>query len=48
MSKKIRKSVSLSKEVLDWIDRQIKDRKFSNVSHCLEYAVWKLMKEKEE
>ena len=48
MSKKIRRSVSLSREVLDWIDKQIKERRFNNVSHALEYAIYHLMKEEEK
>lgn len=45
---KIRRSVTLSKEVLNWINEQIKKRRFSNVSHCLEYAVYQLMEKEKE
>ena len=48
MSKKIRRSVSLSREVLDWIEGQIKRRRFSNVSHALEYAIFHLIEEEKE
>lgn len=44
---KVRRSVTLSKETLEWIEQQIKRKRFSNVSHALEYTVFELM-EKEK
>jgi len=48
MSRKVRRSVTLSKEALEWINKQIRKKKFSNVSHALDYAIYHLMKEEEE
>ena len=45
---KVRRSVTLSREILDWIDEQIREKRFSNVSHALEYAVFQLMKKEKE
>lgn len=41
---KVRRSVTLSKEILEWINEQIREKRFSNVSHALEYAIYQLMK----
>ena len=41
---KVRRSVTLSKELLEWINDQIQEKRFNNVSHALEYAIYELMK----
>lgn len=38
-------TVSMDMELLTWIDSQVKDKRFANRSHGLEYAVNHLMKE---
>lgn len=43
--KKVRRSVTIDKDILEWIQQQIKQKRFNNVSHAFEYAVYKLMKE---
>jgi len=40
---KVRRSVSLDKETLEWITDQIKHKRFKDVSHALEYAIYALM-----
>lgn len=45
---RLKKTVTLPKDVVDWLKEQIKERKFSNLSHGLEYAVYQLMKEEKE
>jgi len=43
--KKPRRSVTLSKETVDWINQQIEQRRFKDFSHAVEYAVWHLKDE---
>ena len=38
-SNKIRISASISEELIDWINEKIKERKFANRSHALEYSI---------
>ena len=42
---KIKTSVALNKEILEWIDRQVEKRVFANRSHAIEYALQKLKEE---
>jgi Arc/MetJ-type ribon-helix-helix transcriptional regulator len=37
-------SVSLDTELLAWIEKKIKEKKFASVSHAVEYALEKLRK----
>ena len=39
---KIKTSVALDKEILEWIDRQVEKKVFANRSHAIEYALQKL------
>lgn len=39
---KIRRSITLDKELNAWIQEQIKQKRFKDVSHAIEYAVFKL------
>ena len=41
-----RVSITLPKECLDWIDTQVKDRKYANRSHAIEVIVLEAMKKK--
>jgi len=45
---KVRRSVTLDKEILDWIEEEIRQKRFNNVSHAVEFAVYQLMKEDKE
>jgi Arc/MetJ-type ribon-helix-helix transcriptional regulator len=42
---KIKTSVALDKEILEWIDRQVGKKVFANRSHAIEYALQKLKEE---
>jgi Arc/MetJ-type ribon-helix-helix transcriptional regulator len=42
---KIRRSVTISKELMDWIQLEIKRKRFKDVSHAIEYALYCLMEE---
>ena len=39
---KIRRSISIDKSLMDWINQQIECRRFKDVSHAIEYAVYQL------
>ena len=43
--KKIKTSVTLSKETVKWIDKQITNKRFASRSHAVEYCVNKAVKE---
>jgi Arc/MetJ-type ribon-helix-helix transcriptional regulator len=40
-------SVALSEETLEWIAEKIKEKRFSSVSHAVEYAIEQLRKQEE-
>lgn len=42
---KVKTSVAIDKELLEWIDLGIKKKKFANRSHAIEYALQKLKEE---
>lgn len=44
MHKKIKTSVTLSREVVKWIDKQIVNKRFASRSHAVEYCIDKVMK----
>jgi Arc/MetJ-type ribon-helix-helix transcriptional regulator len=48
MSPKIRRSVSISIELMQWVQEQIKQKRFKDVSHAIEYALYRVMQEKEK
>ena len=45
---KERITVTIDKELLEWIDERIKDKIFANRSHGLEFLIKKKMKEGEK
>ncbi|MCW4000286.1 MAG: hypothetical protein NWE93_08595 [Candidatus Bathyarchaeota archaeon] len=45
---RIRRSITIDKDLLDWINEQIKCKRFKDVSHAFEYAVYKLRTEEEK
>lgn len=45
---RIRISVTLPKECVDWLDERVESRIFHNRSHALEVVVLKTMKAKEK
>jgi len=42
---KIRRSVTISEELMKWIQEEIKRKRFKDVSHAIEYALYRLMEE---
>ena len=45
---KIRRSVTISEDLMKWINEQIERKRFKDVSHAIEYALFKLKQEKEK
>jgi len=45
---KHRVTISISKEVLEWIDRQVENRTFKDRSHAVEKLIYDKMMEKKE
>ena len=44
MQRKTKTSVTLSEEIIKWIDEQINTKRFASRSHAVEYCVNKVMK----
>jgi Arc/MetJ-type ribon-helix-helix transcriptional regulator len=42
---KIRRSITIDKDLMDWIKQQIACKRFKDVSHAFEYAMYKLKEE---
>jgi Arc/MetJ-type ribon-helix-helix transcriptional regulator len=45
---RIKTAITLEKELLDWIDSQVKEGIFSSRSHAIRYAVIQLKKKQKE
>ena len=45
---KERKTITIDGEILKWVQAQIEDKRFASISHAIEYALNKLMKEETE
>jgi Arc/MetJ-type ribon-helix-helix transcriptional regulator len=45
MSAKKQTTVTLDREVMDFLHEQIKTKRFSSISHGVNFAVYKLMRE---
>ena len=45
---KVRRSVTISKELLTWINEQIEQRRFKDVSHAIEYSLYHVKEETEK
>jgi len=39
-------TVSIDENILKWIEKQIKEKLFAGISHAIEYALFKLIKER--
>jgi Arc/MetJ-type ribon-helix-helix transcriptional regulator len=46
LGKKLKTSVALDEDLLKWIDKEIKTKRFASRSHAIEYAIESLRKEK--
>lgn len=42
MGKKLKTSIAMDEDLLEWIDSQIKTKRFATRTHAIEYAVQKL------
>ena len=42
---KARRTITLDREILKWIEGQIEEKRFASLSHAIEYALNKLIKE---
>jgi len=45
---KARVTISISKDVLEWIDRQVLNRTFKDRSHAIEKMIYDKMQEKKQ
>lgn len=45
MGGKLKTSVSIDKELLDWVDTQVKKKRFATRTHAIEFALQKLKDE---
>jgi len=45
MVRKIATSITVDKELLDWIDSEVDRKRFASRSHAFEYAITKLKEE---
>ena len=45
---KHRVTISISKDVLEWIDKQVQDRTFKDRSHAIEKLIYDKMQEKKQ
>lgn len=43
MGRKVKTSVAIDKNLLEWIDEMIRTKRFANRTHAIEYAVQRLM-----
>jgi metal-responsive CopG/Arc/MetJ family transcriptional regulator len=41
-------SITLPKEIVDWLDKKIKDRIYANRSHAIEVIILQAMKREKE
>jgi Arc/MetJ-type ribon-helix-helix transcriptional regulator len=44
MPKKIKTSIALDEDLLQWVDSEIKTKRFANRTHAIEYALELLRK----
>jgi Arc/MetJ-type ribon-helix-helix transcriptional regulator len=45
LARKVATSITIDKELLDWIDKEIKKKRFASRSHAFEYAIMRLKEE---
>lgn len=44
--RRVKVTVTVDKELVEWIDQQVEKRRFRNRSHGIEYAIAKLKEKK--
>ena len=42
---KARRTITLDRKILKWTEEQIEEKRFASLSHAIEYALNKLIKE---
>jgi Arc/MetJ-type ribon-helix-helix transcriptional regulator len=45
---KIRRTVTISKDLYDWLQTQIKQKTFKDVSHAIDYSLYHVKEEMEK
>ncbi len=45
---KLKKSVTINKELLDWINQKLEEKEFASLSHAVEKALYQLKKTYEQ
>jgi len=45
---KVTKTITINRELLEWIEKKIEEREFASVSHCVEKAIFHLKREYEQ
>jgi Arc/MetJ-type ribon-helix-helix transcriptional regulator len=45
---KLKKTVTINQELLDWINQKIEEREFASLSHAVEKGLYKLKKSYEQ
>lgn len=45
---RLKKTVTLPADVVEWLEKEVEERRFANLSHGLEFAVFELMKKERE
>ncbi len=45
---KLKTSVAIDEELLDWVDKQVKSKRFANRTHAVELALQKLREEEKK
>jgi len=51
MDKKARKrytTVSIDAQIMDWLEGEIREKRFSSISHAVEYSLYLLMKKEKK
>jgi len=45
---KIKKTITLDKEIVDWVEKKIDEKEFGSLSHAIEKALYELQKQYEK
>ena len=48
MGRKIKTSVALDQDLLNWISKMVKIKRFANTTHAIEYALQRLKEQERE
>jgi len=48
MGRKVKTSISLDQDLLDWIREMVKLKRFGNTTHAIEYALQRLKEQEKE